>query len=451
MKRFLMLALCFLMLLPLGCVRPEGNVTPSGTPRPMGNTATPTVPTAAVTEEPSGKSYCFDRHFNATGISGWGTYVLETEDTVFYLCNNIMYFSDKEYKDFMPLCGRPDCKHNGRDCDAYIDAAGGFWIYGDHIWYASYNLEGRDPDSVRLKQPSLWRMRLDGSQHKEVMDIEIPDLGFTPARTRWGFTAFDKYFCFSYTAYKYETDRDYYYSEGYITLDDLNYVENVREHRDGDYQNSEADLSGSAIFSDGSLVYELNCVRTGPEISDRYYRLVTWDIEKNEYTHIGTFEDQPAILEGLIMPKDGGFIYMPYLTAENKKSIRFLDLETGEDIATAEGDLDTLRVSQFDWKNGWLCGVYRDPGLDPKNSGFYVYDAEGHILEIATCEGLPEETMYLDVFLQTDSYFFAAPLPHDEDGNVKALDSASTIPTWYIDKSEIGTGNLAWHRWAPEG
>ena len=187
------------------------------------------------------------------------------------------------------------------------------------------------------------------------------------------------------------------------------------------------------------------------KMGDRYFRLVTWDIEKNEYTHIGTFEDQPAILEGLIMPKDGGFIYMPYLTADNKKSIRFLDLETGEDTATAEGDLDTLRVSQFDWKNGWLCGVYRDPGLDPKNSGFYVYDAEGHILESATCEGLPEEALYLDIFLQTDSYFFAAPLPHDEDGNVKALDSASTIPTWYIDKSEIGTGNLAWRRWAPEG
>ena len=37
-----------------------------------------------------------------------------------------------------------------------------------------------------------------------------------------------------------------------------------------------------------------------------------------------------------------------------------------------------------------------------------------------------------------------------EHPEVVGIYAAFTIPTWYIDKAEIGTGTLAWHRWAPE-
>ena len=455
MKRTIILLLCTIIVLAVGCSRTEPLPAEDPTEGSTASTAEATDAVPALTEpatEPDdyeGTRYCFNYHRCAVSANS-DTYILETDNTIYYLSNNIMYFSDKDYKDFMPLCPKPECDHSGIDCNAYIDSIGGFWIYDHYIYYVSYGLNGRDASEVNVKEASLWRMRFDGTQHEKVFEFEAPDFGFTPMRTDWQFLFSDKYLTVYCYCRKYAADTSYGFATGLLKLDNMEYIERERYDKyDPCEHQTENDLGGNIMFCEGPLYYCLNCVYTGTSPSDRRYRITTNNVETDEYMLIADLDELPAYLEGLFMKKDGDILYMPYLDAEGRKSVHVVDLETGEDTVTAEGDLDTLRVSQFDWKNGWLCGVYRDPGLDPKNSGFYVYDAEGHILESATCEGLPEEALYLDIFLQTDSYFFAAPLPHDEDGNVKALD-ASTIPTWYIDKSEIGTGSLAWRRWAPE-
>ena len=457
MKKAIILLMCTIMLLTAACSRTASPTIADATEGSTTTHAEMTDAAAVFTEsapEPDnyeGKEYCFDYHPGSYGAIS-DTYIMETDDTIYYLCNNVMYFSDKAYKDFMPLCPRPECAHSGSDCDAYIDTVGGFWIYGHYIYYLSFGLNGKDPDDVKIKNASLWRMRFDGTKHEEVYKFEAPDLGFTPRWTDWQFFFSGKYLTIYYYCRKYETDITSGFVRGLLTLDDLNYVErerydkyDPREHR------TEDDLDGNVIFCEGSLYYCLNCVYTGTGPFDRRYRITAYNIETDEYTLIADLDEQPAYLDGLIMKKDGDILYMPYLGEEGQKSIHAVDLDTGEDKTTASGDLDTLGVSLFDWSRGWLCGTHKDPGNDPASSGFCVYDEEGDLLEIATCEGLPEETLDLAVFLQTENYFFASPLTTDEFGNVIGVSLGFSVPTWYIDKSEIGTGNLAWHRWAPDG
>lgn len=106
----------------------------------------------------------------------FGTYVCETEDTVYFMTTGTVYFErlhdynsasmlyylDKATGISVPLCGKPECKHDDESCNAYISSTQPvsladyngrlYWIaMGNdnkyHIYSAAY--DGTDRQSVR--------------------------------------------------------------------------------------------------------------------------------------------------------------------------------------------------------------------------------------------------------------------------------------------------------------
>ena len=424
MKRFLLIVLCCFVLLPIGCTTANENG-----PHPS--------------EGPDEERSSFDYRYGAFGVLGSATYIIEADDTIFYLCGAVIYFSDKNYKDFLPLCARPNCNHKDMDCDAYIDSTAGIWLYDDHIYYAAEI----DPND-EIKSASLRRMRLDGSRHEELLRFDPVDMGFAPQYCKWQFSFYDNFVIVNYSAAKNSTGNEIGTAWGTVDLNDIKLPDyelnnSARENTDENY------YKGLWLFEDGDLMYELNYVnRTDGTLG---CRLTVWDQTADEYRLLAELTERPDYMSGCYMIYDKAFYYLTW--DGTTKRLHRVDLETGVDEIIAEGGYEELPIAYFDWKYGALMGLYMDPDGDPAKSVFYAYDTELNLMGSFTCAGLPEEIMNIAIFLQTDNYLFAAPqiLMDPDDPNSWGSYAAFAIPTWYIDKSEIGTGNLAWHRWEPEG
>ena len=417
MKRILILALCILMLLAAGC---NNKVTPEK------------------------ETNCYDYHYGTILTMSMGNAILETEDTVYYLFENYLYFSDKEYKDFMPLCSRPNCDHIDENCDAYVCTKSGIWIYGDHIYYVDAVDDGYD--EIPYTEPALWRIKLDGSQHEKVMQLPLPDYGYTPFRNRWEYTYTNKYLRVSNTAYENEMMRA---GEGdwrsyIIELDSL-------EVRDL-YSSEDPETpiySGMALAGDGTKLYGLRSSVQYPD--SRRSDLVVIDLETFEGRIIGTLEAELDYFGGAFMLLDDAFEYICWDPSVGELSIWRMDLETGENSLLVKGSNKEIKGTYMDWSDHYIVDDYTRG--DESENGFYVLDADLNVVDRAMYANAPEEVKDLRVFLQTDSYIFAAPpiLMDPDDPDSWSSSAAFAIPTWYIDKSEIGTGSLAWRRWAPEG
>ena len=87
---------------------------------------------------------------------------IETSTGSYYLDKKYIYYTDKGSVKYVKLCGKPDCKHNSEDCNAYIGETT-IGLYKDHIYWW-----GRDDREQGL---SLYRMDLDGSNHEKVKNI----------------------------------------------------------------------------------------------------------------------------------------------------------------------------------------------------------------------------------------------------------------------------------------
>ncbi len=89
-------------------------------------------------------------------------YFIETVDYYYCLFNNRVYFSQKDNLAFYILCNKPDCKHNDGGCNANSDYFLGYW--NEHLY--GVVLSG--------DEPYIFRMNLDGTEHKKIASLEMP-------------------------------------------------------------------------------------------------------------------------------------------------------------------------------------------------------------------------------------------------------------------------------------
>ncbi|MBQ7063963.1 MAG: hypothetical protein IJM90_03635 [Firmicutes bacterium] len=61
------------------------------------------------------------------------------------------------------LCNKPECTHDSDQCNAYL----GFCLKGIHVYDGFIYWIKID------RGPSLWRMKLDGSEHEKVLSLDI--------------------------------------------------------------------------------------------------------------------------------------------------------------------------------------------------------------------------------------------------------------------------------------
>ena len=90
----------------------------------------------------------------------------ETEDTIYFI-GKLQYFIkyvDKATGIAGPLCGKPECKHDGKDCNAYTSYMGAECIFVDsgRLYWLGYADELGDSDRI------LYSEALDGTDRREV-------------------------------------------------------------------------------------------------------------------------------------------------------------------------------------------------------------------------------------------------------------------------------------------
>lgn len=110
--------------------------------------------------------YNINMEYSDAGVS----YISESEDGFYFICDLYLYFMDKHTMESIPLCKKADCLHDQEtdpykksDCEAFIggDAVSLFY-YDNGIYIATREVVGDKPESYR-SQYYLKKYATDGT------------------------------------------------------------------------------------------------------------------------------------------------------------------------------------------------------------------------------------------------------------------------------------------------
>ncbi len=99
---------------------------------------------------------------------------VETPEGYFYGRNssldfgNLIYFCPRGESAFYPLCGKPNCSHQGRDCNAYYEGVS-FGYYNGALYTIGYA-----PDNCMIEQ--VIKINPDGTDHTVVAEFDTSNM-----------------------------------------------------------------------------------------------------------------------------------------------------------------------------------------------------------------------------------------------------------------------------------
>lgn len=374
---------------------------------------TVSAPDPSGADTPSGKTseYVFD-----LGVTADNRF-FETDDSIYCLSSStgmnnaldIIYFSDKENKLWMPLCSRPNCSHRDENCSARFESTlvNGIWIYGQYIYYLL--------DVDHISDVELWRMGLDGSDHTKVLALDLAPEGKEYAIE--GYSAFfhNKYVVLDYTGETGET------LERFHWIVDLSAEQPEMKELVLKFENGEVwDKYLSAFTGRGSMILFAN-----PD-----YELYKADLEA------GTIEklcDLPYFVDIANM----FYLNGDTLTVADGYDNGFIvsvDINSGElkEVNSAEPKTNL-------WSRPYKDYIFGSMGShNPEMWGTYIYDGSGELIKHIPHEEYEDKE--LRILHAVGDYVFGSPIKN-------RVVQRSEVPLWYIDIREIGTDALAWHKW----
>ena len=103
--------------------------------------------------------------------------IAESEDSFYFMRNNFLYVIDKKSRKCMPLCSRPDCRHDqgGENhqggCDAYFSLGVEIINYRNELYYMD---EGWyfDNNGQEIQVMKFGKMNLDGTNRTDIYQTE---------------------------------------------------------------------------------------------------------------------------------------------------------------------------------------------------------------------------------------------------------------------------------------
>ncbi|MBR3382592.1 MAG: hypothetical protein IKG85_06090 [Clostridia bacterium] len=402
MKRFAALLLASLVLLSfISCVKQTGSDEPA----------------------PDGAGSSTDEGFIT--IDRQGTFsdmlispLIEANGTYYYAIgrqNSKVFFCDKESRDWMPLCFRPDCFHKTLDCNAYLGgriSGSTIWAYGKYIYYV---LSGSG------MTPSLWRMKLDGSEHERVLAFDYEKENDIYNSFTWDFYFHNKYLYAWFWGSNEElamTPRGF---ETLIFLVDLSRDKPQVEQTSFTYD------TGMPFCGKDNIVY---CWNTPNNNS-----IVKADLETGSWEKLCEFPFYPTT--GFILKDDR-------LYAADSDKLVYVDTNTGE-IATA----CTLESGKHyklteEYIIGGRSGRKAPTETEIANgrADTLIYDFEGNLVR-----RIPYGSYGMDI----GPTFSSGNIVFGTLRNNTAKEANIAVPEWYLDLSEVGDPDMTWRRWAPDG
>ena len=423
MKKLVVILFALLMLISQGCSKGKGGEGASGE-----------------------KDRCIDYRNIAYYFA---MNMIETDDTIYCLVEKEssgpentyqeIMFSDKSYKEWLPLCTKPNCSHRGGDCEAMADSVAGITVYGDHIYYV-------DPmkDEYGMgTNAALCKMNTDGTQHEKLLELPKCETDFVPMNKGWSGFFTGKYLVFSYDATSeiQLSDDEYKLLRASISfvldLETLKYKELDTSSLDWDYTGC-APLRG-----EGSEVYAISSFSEGDADHVVRMKLCLIDCEAASVVCLGELPEDNDIVDCGCLIKEGEMYFICWHQDVNTLEYCCMDLSSGSVTSIDEKPNTEAPWGKIDCQTGNMYRSFKK-GFSKGYCGFYVCGADRNVIDSISYEGWNSKDTNLIISHVTENYIFARP-------SLPAVSVSGFVPTWYIDKSEIGTGNLQWHKWEPEG
>ncbi len=198
-------------------------------------------------------------------------YAADTEDTLYFVApyGNRLSYVDKETGIGGPLCGKPECDHKGKDCNAYVyGSIQTLFVDGDRLYWI-----GRHYPASPQMASSLFSTALDGTDRQEV-ELAV-DIDFNGSVSPIWYIAEGRLYI-SRLQEEIEDGVDVMYQKIMtLDLDGGASMETVLDER--------LDINANSIPMQfyGGWLYFMTCEDL-PEPSEKHFRLRRWSPETGE-------------------------------------------------------------------------------------------------------------------------------------------------------------------------
>lgn len=331
-----------------------------------------------------------------------------TDDGFYYVSlrtnaspNSYILYSDNDSDIVIKLCGRADCTHDTKDCNAYV----GENCFAISCWngylYAVYE---EYVESIGDHNLALYRMNLDGSNRVVVRDLHQFALDNDLEYAHYSLMT-DGYLKFSIGHYEKQPDgslqpeSDEYY---YFALDGSMAEPKILESEVG------------SLYSCGDVILSLGDAQNGGTHGGYY----DWHPETDTATFLCDHPGQPGWFgetEAYYF-KNGGVYRLTYATGMEEKL--FDTGLTGKYYATILPDCIIVASKDFD---------------NPSDKNLYFYNWN---YELVDTVGITYPFM---------GYMVTDAIAAETAERIILTNSTLGRPMYFIEKSELGTGNVKIH------
>lgn len=315
--------------------------------------------------------------------------------------NSYISYMDNSSDTIIKLCGRADCTHDNKDCNAYLPQAVEISFYRGYL----FAMCGDDPDG----EFSLVRMEPDGSDHVTVLDISKFSEEKGGAFATCSFMT-DGYLVFEVKKWDVSTDGNSTSMTG-STLGTYYYA------LDGTMKEPVEKCEGWSLYNCGDkiMTYFTDRTQNGGENGSEW----AWDPETNELTYLTDHPGYTAYFADDVAYylKDGVFCQLDYTT--QKETALF---DTG-----LEGKYKAYPFPDC------ILVVNTDSALDTGGS-LYIYNWAYELVEEVKLSFSHTKMSVNDTIIGETAERF-----------ILSDDRYYYTPKYYIEKSELGTGNAVVH------
>ena len=347
--------------------------------------------------------------------AGLGTVPFDVSNDGFYFIstttnaspNSYILYADNNSDTVIKLCGRADCTHDTTDCNAYV----GSNCFAISCWngylYAVYE---EYVESIGDHNLALYRMNLDGSDRVVVLDLYefAQDKGFAQEDER------------EYASYSLMTDGYLKFSIGHYEEqadDSLLPVSDEHYYFALDGNMAEPKILESevgSLYSCGDVILSLGDAQHGA-VYGGYY---DWHPETDTATYLCDHPGQPGWFgeTEAYYYKDGGVYRLTYATGTE---VKLFDTGlTGQYYAIILPDC--IIVANSDFNN-----------LSDKN--LYIYSWDYKLVDT------------IAITYPLMCYMVDEAVVAETAERIILTNSTLGLPLYYIEKSELGTGNVKIH------
>lgn len=412
-KRSLLVLLLALSLLLAGCQKEDGLLPDTTRPTDPEPTAVydwmageSPVPVKRIGVERAGLDHA------ELAVSPTGVYYLYT---IAYIYGEtppspVILYADNGSDMFIELCGRPDCTHDTVDCNAYVEGASNLTYYGGYLYVISngYDSSGYNPNTGTGIEDTckLLRMDPDGSNR-----VELLDLGEFAKENGAKYAQCDMI------------------TEGYCLFHTGNYVATstggvTGEAQEHYYYKLDGSMEEPEVYeNNGWILYNCGDVTltyfATSENGGEFGSYWDWDPETDKLTFLTDHPGTPGYYgeEEAYYFKDGGICRLTYATQ------------------TEEVLVDTGLTGKYYLLCLPDCMVVVNnevSGISDKN--LYIYNWAFELVDTV-------EISYPD-----NGFLLSNAILGETAERIILTDTRMyPIPTHYINKSELGTGNVEVH------